>query len=1090
MKPPNNNEHPSRKQHPHKKRFLQLYTSKAYCDQRSKLVQPHDTENSEADADADGDTNTADATKQQHEQQQQQTNGTCASNSNSSSSSDTATTNTNYKSSQQQQQQQLAMRRSDSFISHELDEEHVLSPRIVEAVTHSTQVVWANCQKTEGLLGRSDIKLQTAIGMPVGVDESGNVWVVVMFSPNNVESTSDAIDYLQYISRSAASTSIPCLLPVVGDPFPSDTANGSRSGATKAICNGSANNNNEEEDSSQSSKNIMQHNHSLVSIKATKQPDHTQELGDGVTAKFVSFNINDDEDITTDGVKSSSNSHHNRGASLGSENDLRMAPKDDWGIPMLPETSELGSSNNNGNNKSQNNQLTPDAIDTAITDAFDEASYGVWSTIMNSAGGERIKTSHLIATKMHLIQERLEEFATAFLGMSVFDVADVWTVSSNSPDGEANNPILKCLFTVAATKTNSGINYFREVSSHAGVQVADGAVGKAYSSGYPVWSSVKELIFDTSRHAAMEACKIETAFAVPIFSAGDVSPSCVLSCYSLLPAESVPFVLNFVQKAVRLLWSGLDRVNDPHASVGKLWKDVGPADLGEMAADVEMQKAFIGKKRPRSQSLAEATKENRDRSSSLANQMSVLPSLAPSPNYSPYVNAPINAPPAKGMQPAPLLPNTVQECSPNKQEFVFLDSGDDGHWAVQQAVQSVGEVQLWNGTDNVAQPQYNNYAAVPQQQQQQQQQQDNPPPPMAQHQQQQYNPPPSMAQQYQTPLPQYKMSYVNYKPNPPVQPAPVAYPPPGVHADDPATIVSNLMEFNAMAQMHTPANQQQQQQQQPAPVAAVAPNIAQTGGIQHNYHHSNSNGVQPPNQHPAAPLTSPNFIKVIPMGKAQGSVILTGPQQNMYCTSTTQSAIAQSMDPSLFAIERKPCRIQGCNSYADTKRPYCEKHCGNRQCERVGCTKCAQGATRFCIAHGGGRRCTFPGCDKGARDKYFCAAHGGGKRCKKEGCTKSAVGGSNFCTGHGGGKRCQVPGCDKSAQSSTRFCVKHGGGKKCQQHGCEKVARGRTLYCAAHGGGVRCKLEGCNRVAIGKAQLCRAHGGGANSHFDIHAAAI
>ena len=133
-----------------------------------------------------------------------------------------------------------------------------------------------------------------------------------------------------------------------------------------------------------------------------------------------------------------------------------------------------------------------------------------------------------------------------------------------------------------------------------------------------------------------------------------------------------------------------------------------------------------------------------------------------------------------------------------------------------------------------------------------------------------------------------------------------------------------------------------------------------------------------------------------------------------------------------------------------SKRPYCEKHCGNRQCERDGCTKCAQGATRFCIAHGGGRRCTFPGCDKGARDKFFCAAHGGGKRCKHPGgCGKSAVGGSNFCTAHGGGRRCAVAGCDKSAQSGTKFCVKHGGGKKCQFKGCEKVARGRTLFCAA-----------------------------------------
>ena len=47
-----------------------------------------------------------------------------------------------------------------------------------------------------------------------------------------------------------------------------------------------------------------------------------------------------------------------------------------------------------------------------------------------------------------------------------------------------------------------------------------------------------------------------------------------------------------------MLWEGLDRVI-PHSSVDHdVWKEVNPADLGEMAADVEMQKAFLVKKRP------------------------------------------------------------------------------------------------------------------------------------------------------------------------------------------------------------------------------------------------------------------------------------------------------------------------------------------------------------------------------------------------------------------------------------------------------------------------------------------------------------
>ena len=57
-------------------------------------------------------------------------------------------------------------------------------------------------------------------------------------------------------------------------------------------------------------------------------------------------------------------------------------------------------------------------------------------------------------------------------------------------------------------------------------------------------------------------------------------------------------MLKFLEQALRSLWLGLERLH-PHESIGKdLWKDVAPADLGEMAADLEMQKAFYQKKRP------------------------------------------------------------------------------------------------------------------------------------------------------------------------------------------------------------------------------------------------------------------------------------------------------------------------------------------------------------------------------------------------------------------------------------------------------------------------------------------------------------
>lgn len=92
--------------------------------------------------------------------------------------------------------------------------------------------------------------------------------------------------------------------------------------------------------------------------------------------------------------------------------------------------------------------------------------------------------------------------------------------------------------------------------------------------------------------------KIETVLAVPVFSGRSKTPAFIFCCYSFVRSGSIPFVLKFVQQALKLLWSGLDSV-EPHESVDEdVWKHVAPADLGEMAADVEMHQHFMIKKRP------------------------------------------------------------------------------------------------------------------------------------------------------------------------------------------------------------------------------------------------------------------------------------------------------------------------------------------------------------------------------------------------------------------------------------------------------------------------------------------------------------
>ncbi|KAL7555349.1 hypothetical protein ACA910_001386 [Epithemia clementina (nom. ined.)] len=842
-------------------------------------------------------------------------------------------------------------------------QQHVLSPRLVDAISRTCQVVWATTKKQEGLIGRSDIRLQTAVGMPVAMDRHGNMCVVVMFSPNNVQSTDDAMEYLHSISQSATSSSIPCLLPVFDSPAV---------GVMKEILP------------------------SLTAPIHTVNPDPSPtSLGEGVTARFVSL---DDAHSSMLGNRITSGSDD---PERSSGHDLSEAPKDTFGIPMLPTFAELG-------------QMTAGTEDL---EAFDEATYGIWTTIMENNDDplyqlvadadmttpetkreedvtQVYQLSSAVTTPLkESRKQRLVEFCDAFLGMSVFDLADVWAPS------DANSPYptdtLCHVVTVKSADSagNPALAKFQQVSERTLIKFWNGAVGRAYATGNPVWSSNENNFIDSGRNGAFQQAHFRTVLAIPVFSKAATRPSCVVSAYACVKSESVPFVLRFVQQALRVLWDGLDRIDQPHVATN-VWENVAPADLGEMAADVEMQQHFQARKRSH-QVMASSTTE---------------PTLAP----------------------ASADASSILEKKLSSQlQSIELPNGD----VISIPFHHVEEIDTASKQEVRAEDLQNHVNEALR----------------------------SVAHAYPAPRASVAMftpQFVSTSPSAPkkahlgpaVQAVPLAMPQPL-----PSEIVAGSNAKSSIARQGLASSV-------PLNITGVTPLAAPM--------------LNPITKTTPAPTAANHLVPEetkIPAPEPSPSAFLCIPINN----NTTTVSFNMGIAPPPVGV--KTCRIHGCEEVALARRPYCVRHSGNRQCEHVGCGKCAQGSTRFCIAHGGGRRCTFPGCDKGARDKKFCAAHGGGKRCQYiGGCNKSAVGGSSLCTSHGGGRRCDVPGCGKSAQSSTKFCVKHGGGKKCSQDGCEKVARGRTSYCAAHGGGVRCKLEGCNRVSIGKLQLCRAHGGGSS----------
>lgn len=1075
-------------------RFLQLYTSKSYDDQRCNLLVPP----CEQQQQVKGENGNNNKFKIPSEGEDNDNNGL----------STTAT------SIDENKETETSLNK------------HALSPALINAISTTTQVVWANAEGDEGLLGRSDVCLHTAIAMPVATDENGNMCIVVMFSKDNVESSDDAMEYLQYISKSAAST-IPCLLPVVP--------------------------NNAEEKQQHELKHDEAANGSNISHSTTVQRNHentntvnkkklNQLPSDlhrrGVTARFVSFKegIDDNDDtIMHDAETSTADNNDNIITNANAHShELSAAPKDCFGIPMLPSASELAgvSSRNRANQELSNDNADGTCSSpSSVSDAFDEASYGVWSTVMNNPLKKEIdinkvttdtdenrprlnslemlvaydddnpldidstyvdvealvestlsipdnnatinKSDNLIENSISASKrERLEEFATAFLGMSVFDVADVWM-----PLSAVTTPSSTLFHVMSVTASNENdnviLNAFKHRSSKSSIKMWSGAVGRAFGSGNPVWSYNQDVIVDSDRVESFEDANIQTVLAVPVFPSGKHTqtkvPACVVACYALVRMDSVPFVLRFVQQALRLVWDGLDQVA-PHASVSKSWKDVAPAHLGEMAADLEMQHAFVKKKRPFEdvsstpslpphQQLHQqmpfeieptaiqnvTTTTNDPQICSIRERSAVVENTTTTINmYSSEIPT--------SHQAASFLPNPVPSIDNNIIQSINNSISNNSSSSicysvmqdhVQEAVKSLGQAAPWE----LHHLHQNINDSINRHEQQRQ------------HQQQQHNS--KRIHMHNTTSSTFHGS---------LPPAPTI---PQPRLPTPFSAIPSLL---------------------PTPQYQVYGRNIQLTHVNHSLNNNDNNTYnngdqviysKPIHVNDLGNANSVHSLQQIPHTQQVTPPVAQSTQlhqQNpQYCVPVdVSSSVIPNINPTLKHNSKKAnsggCRIKGCKEPNVSRRPYCTRHSGNRLCEFEGCGKCAQGSTRFCIAHGGGRRCTFPGCDKGARDKFFCAAHGGGKRCNHPDCNKSAVGASKFCTSHGGGKRCAVSGCDKSAQSSTLYCVKHGGGKKCSIPGCGKVARGKTLYCASHGGGIRCRLDGCNRVAVGRLQLCRIHG--------------
>ena len=194
---------------------------------------------------------------------------------------------------------------------------------------------------------------------------------------------------------------------------------------------------------------------------------------------------------------------------------MTAAPKDMYGIPMLPSLFD--------NSLDPPERMSSPSTDE-IADAFDPTTYNIWNTIMQSGvtetnpllqnipnqtqfqgptNDERVNSMGTNSTNSSTStldiqsatpyldpdrKERLEEFAQAFLTMSVFEVADIWVPS---PGDGKNIHHISSVLPDDDSCDNYALDYFCQLSQNVVLQSWSGAVGRAYSSGNTIWSTNK-----------------------------------------------------------------------------------------------------------------------------------------------------------------------------------------------------------------------------------------------------------------------------------------------------------------------------------------------------------------------------------------------------------------------------------------------------------------------------------------------------------------------------------------------------------------------------------------------------------------------
>lgn len=401
------------------------------------------------------------------------------------------------------------------LLTHEYDLSFL---QICQGVCDGGQIVWASTLILEGLIGRKELPLNTAVGMPI-CSIGDDLGIMVLFSVEQIAITPNSIEFLGCLSRAASENIAGFIAPSLTTPV--SPANVEQFIGIWDIY----------ELIKKYSSDISFHILPMAPLQSFFDYQETMTFRDLCSDMDTSVeNMQEKEskklhvaDFTEFQQKSDTNSYDFSGPDL-----------------LIPggKSFRMGFSKGASMN---------DAV-------FDDDNGPYFGNYLGSECSHDSQSNEKIYTidsrdSYRKSPTRFHEFMIALLGMTIFDVAELWMMSERTQE----------LHVVAALHRDGLMQKWTSVGRNLKLRRGEDIPGQVLETSQPFWDNRydKKTMNDASKYprsALAAEIGVKTALGIPL--PGFKGTCGALTLYSRSEVDVEPLIANFVTKAIQLISAG------------------------------------------------------------------------------------------------------------------------------------------------------------------------------------------------------------------------------------------------------------------------------------------------------------------------------------------------------------------------------------------------------------------------------------------------------------------------------------------------------------------------------------------------------